>query len=168
MENCNRQDPPVAAAEKEMLEAFLDYHRATLLCKTDGVSDETLRLPGTPSGVTLLGMVKHLAYTERWWFRQVFAGEDLPGIRTTIDWDATWRIESDETPEQIFGFYRDETEHCRRAIRGVALDDVARRQDFQSQGFTLRWIILHMLEETARHNGHADILRENIDGQTGE
>lgn len=169
MENCVRQDPPAAAPEKEMLEAFLDYHRATLLCKVDGVSDEDLRKPGTPSGVTLLGLVKHLADVERSWFREVFTGEvNAQDVWSDDDPYRYWRIEPDETTEDILAFYRDETERSREAVQGAELDEVARNPDYQRRGLTLRWIMLHMIEETARHNGHADILREAIDGQTGE
>ncbi len=158
----------MAASEKEMLEAFLDYARATLLCKADGVSDEDLRRPGTPSGVTLLGLVKHLAYVERWWFGMVLAGQDLPEVSTQDDPDADWRIEPDETTDEILALYRAEVDRARRIIRDAAPDDVARQQVWSGETPTLRWIMLHMVEETARHNGHADILREAIDGQTGE
>lgn len=168
MKNCNRQDPPLAAPEKETLEAFLDYHRATLLCKVADVCDEDLRRPGTHSGLTLLGLVKHLAYVERWWFRAVFAGEDVAYPWSDQDLDAEWRVEPDETTEQILEIYRDEIELCREVIRERSLDETARRPPPRDSGVTLRWIIVHMIEETARHNGHADILREAIDGKTGE
>lgn len=168
MKNCNRQDPPLAAPEKETLEAFLDYQRATLLCKVDGVSDEDLRRPGTPSGLTLLGLVKHLAYVERSWFRKVFAGEDVAFPWSEQDPDADWRVEPDEATDQILALYRDEIERCREVTRNRSLDASARCPPPWGSGVTLRWIIVHMIEETARHNGHADILREAIDGQTGE
>lgn len=169
MENCSRLDPPIAGREKETLEAFLDYHRATLLCKVDGVGDEELRRAGTRSGVTLLGLVKHLAYVERWWFGIVFAGQDLPDISTEDDPDADWRIEPHETTEQVIAFYEDEVVRSRDITRGAELDEAAYHPSLGSSAHpTLRWILLHMLEETARHNGHADILREAIDGQTGE
>lgn len=168
MEDCAREDPPLAAPEKVMLEAFLNYHRATLLCKVDGVTDEDLRRPGTPSGLTLLGLVKHLADVERSWFREVFAGEDLAHLWSDEDPGRYWRVEPGETSEQILAFYREEVARSREITRGAMLDEVARQPDYQSRGFTLRWIMLHMIEETARHNGHADILREVIDGQTGE
>ncbi len=168
MKNCDRQDPPLAAPEKETLEAFLDYQRATLLCKVDGVSDEDLRRPGTPSGLTLLGLVKHLAYVERSWFRNVFAGEGVAFPWSDQDPDAEWRVEPHETTEQTLALYRDEIVRCREVTRDCSLDASARRPPPWGSGVTLRWIMLHMIEETARHNGHADILREAIDGQTGE
>jgi uncharacterized damage-inducible protein DinB len=124
-----RPIPPLEAGEKDLLVAWLDFHRSTLLMKDDGVTDEDLRRAMVPSGTSLLGLVKHLAYVERWWFRQVFAGEEVDFPWTDDDPDADWRIEP--------------TDH------------------------TLRWIVTHMIEETARHNGHADIIRELIDGTTG-
>ncbi len=85
MDRCVREDPPVAASEKPMLAAFLDWQRATLLCKLDGLGDEDLRRPHVPSGLTLLGIAKHRADVERSWFREVFVGEDLTGTRNPDD-----------------------------------------------------------------------------------
>ncbi len=104
LEHCSCVSPPPAAPEKEMIEAFLEWQRATLLCKLDGVSDDDLRRPGTPSGLTLLGLVKHLADVERSWFREAFAGESLPGTWDRDDPDRYWRIEPDETTEEILSF----------------------------------------------------------------
>ncbi len=129
-----------------MLEAWLDYHRATLLCKVDGVSDEDLQRPGTPSGLTLLGLVKHLADVERGWFREVFAGEDLSHLWSDEDPGRYWRIEPGETTEQILAFYREEVERSRGITRGAMLDEVARQPDYQSQGFTLRGIIRNAVD----------------------
>lgn len=168
MENCSRQLPPLAAPEKVALDAFLDYHRATLLCKVDGLSDEDLRKPGTPSGVTLLGMVKHLAYAERWWFGAVFRGETLEFPWSEKDPDADWRVEPGETTDEILALYRRETQRSRDLVQDAEPDDVALGSAGDLSGFDLRSIMLHMIEETARHNGHADIIREAIDGMTGE
>ncbi len=110
----DRVDPPLAAPERAMLTAFLDYHRATLLWKVDGVDDADLRRPLTPSGMSLLGLVKHLAYVEQWWFLMVFAGEDLPAPWTDADPDADWRVEDDETTAAILDFYRSTVERARR------------------------------------------------------
>ena len=169
MENCPRPEPPLAAPEKQTLETFLDWQRATLLCKVDGVGDEDLRRPGTPSGLTLLGLVKHLADVERSWFREVFAGEDLAALWDPEDPQRYWRIEPDETTDEILAFYRDEVARAREITHRAALDDIARGTGAAGQaGYSLRWILLHIIEETARHNGHADLLREAIDGETGE
>jgi len=161
----DRVDPPLAAPERAMLTAFLDYHRATLLWKVDGVGDADLRRPLTPSGMSLLGMVKHLAYVEQWWFLMVFAGQDLPVPWTDADPDADWRVEDNETTAAILDFYRATVERARAVAAAADLDALARRPGREQ---TLRWIMMHMIEETARHNGHADLMREAIDGATGE
>lgn len=167
-----RADPPLRADEKTMLCAFLDYHRATLLLKVDGVSDEDLRRPAVPSGTTLLGLVKHLAYVERWWFRRVFAGEEVSFAWSDDDPDADFRIEPDDSTVAVLDLYTGECERSREIVRDAGLDEGGRlgthlRRAHPSE-ITLRWILVHMIEETARHNGHADILREMIDGVTGE
>jgi uncharacterized damage-inducible protein DinB len=158
--------PPAAGPELDMLKAFLDFHRATLLWKVQGASDKDLRRSMVPSGTSLLGLVKHLADVEQSWFVERFAGKEprFPLWREE-DPAATWRIEPDETTQQIVDLYRAVCDDSRDAIEGASLDDVAAQA---RGGETLRWIILHMIEETARHNGHADILREMVDGQTGE
>ncbi len=161
----DRPEPPLAAAPVEMVTAFLDFHRATLLWKIEGWADEELRRPMTPSGVCLLGIVKHSAYVERWWFRGVFAGEEVSFPWREGDPDADWRIEPGEATEEIVALYCDEVERSRAAAAGAGWDDRARRPGFDH---TLGWVLTHMVEEVARHNGHADILREAIDGATGE
>jgi uncharacterized damage-inducible protein DinB len=165
-----RRDPPEAVPEKDMLAAFLDYHRATLLWKAEGVSDADLRRAMTPSGVTLLGMIKHLAYVERWWFQAVFLGEKVYFPESETDPDIEWRIGPDESTASGLDLYRAECERSRQIVAAAELDDRARAPRTQPPGGeqSLRWIVLHMIEETARHNGHADIMREAIDGATGE
>ena len=165
-----RVDPPNDAPDKEMLEAYLDYHRATLLMKIDGVSDADLRRPMVPSGTSLLGMVKHLAWVERGWFQECFAGEEIPiPPWTDDDPDADFRIEPDESTQQIIDLYLDACERSREiTTAATSLDQPAKNPSPRRRGLKLRWILVHMIEETARHNGHADILREMIDGSTGE
>lgn len=166
MDDCQRTDPPVAGSDHEMLDAFLDWQRATLLCKLDGLSDEDLRrAPIASTSLTLLGIVKHLADVERGWLRETFAGEMLDDTWSADDPDRFFRIEPGETTDDILTFYREETERSRAISRAASLDDVAKES---TVGRSLRWILLHMIEETARHIGHADLLREAIDGQTGE
>lgn len=161
----DRPDPPLAAPPVAMLSAFLDFLRETLVWKVADLSDEDLRRPMVPSAICLLGIVKHSAYVERWWFRSVFAGEDLPAGWSEADPDADWRIEPEETTGAILALYRDEVERSRAAVAGADWNDVARRP---GRDQTLGWILTHMVEEVARHCGHADILRELIDGATGE
>ncbi len=162
----------MAGDEKETLTAFLDYHRATLLMKIDGLSDEELRRPMVPSGTSLLGMVKHLAHVERSWFQRTYLGEDISVPWTKDDPDADFRVEPHETTADVVALYQAECQKSRDIVADASLDDIAKREkptpsDPRSR-FSLRWILVHMIEETARHNGHADILRELIDGTTGE
>lgn len=165
MDNVTRSKPPLAAPEKETLEAFLDYHRATLFQKVSGVSDEDLRRKPTVSSLSLLGLVKHVAYVEFWWFRKVFANQDIfdPGEN---DLDFDFRIEPEETTADILALYENEIANARKLVAENSLEDHAKRPG--KEAVTLRWILVHMIEETARHNGHADFLREAIDGVTGE
>ena len=137
-----------------------------MLNKVEGVSDEDLRRPMVPSGTTLLGLVKHLAYVERWWFQDVFGGETVEYPWTDDDPDADFRIEPNESTQEIVDLYVEECRKNRDIVAAASLDDMAARPDRSK--YSLRWIVAHMIEETARHNGHADILRELIDGVTGE
>ena len=145
--------------ERASLEAWLDYHRAVAVWKLQGVSDEDARRPMVPSGTSMLGLVKHLAGVERWWFPIVFAGLDV------VDMDDDWEI-GDDTVDGVIETYRFECTRSREISRGAAsLDQVAVHP---KRPAPLRWIMVHMIEETARHNGHLDILREQIDGSIGD
>jgi uncharacterized damage-inducible protein DinB len=162
----NRPEPPYLSGEAETLTGFLDFHRATLLWKLDGLDDEQLRRPMVPSGTSLLGMVKHLAYVERWWFQDVWAGRQVSYPWTDEDPDADWRVEPSETTKEILELYRGECDRSREIVAAAgSLDEVTHRSRRQ---LNRRWILVHMIEETARHNGQADILREQLDGTTGE
>lgn len=152
-----------------MMVAFLDRQRDTLICKVDGLDDAQLRHPHDPSGLTLLGIVKHLTDVERSWFREVFAGQDLAHLWDPADPQRYWRIEARDTATGLISDYRSECGMANAIVQGHSLDDTARGGDpATGQAFTLRWIVLHMIEETARHVGHADLIREAIDGATGE
>lgn len=163
-----RPEPPMAAPPVEMVSAFLDFLRATLLWKIEGVSDDGLRRPMTPSGMSLLGMLKHSAFVERSWFQKVFAGEEVAFPWTKEDPDADWRIEAGETTAEIVALYRAEVERSREIVAGKAWEARAARPPRPGEAQTLGWILTHMVEEVARHGGHADVMREAIDGQTGE
>ena len=166
MTDDNRPEPPDEGTEAETLHGFLEFHRATLLWKLDGLDDQQLRRPMVPSGTSLLGMVKHLAYVERWWFQQVWAGQEVTYPWTEEDPDADWRIGPEETTEEILALYRAECARSNEIVSAAAsLDDIAQHP---RRKLSRRWILVHMIEETARHNGHADILREQLDGTTGE
>jgi uncharacterized damage-inducible protein DinB len=161
----SRREVPSAASELETLDALLQYCQETLLLKIDGLDDEALRRSLVPSGITLLGLVKHLAYVHRWWFRIVFAGETVAVPWTDDDPDADWRVEPDETTAAIVALYQEEVAHARAIIQAAKPDDPARNS---RKGHTLRRLLVHMIQEISRHNGHADILRELIDGTVGD
>jgi len=166
----HRPEPPRTGSEKETLEAYLDYHRATALWKLEGLSDEDVRRPMTPSGLTMLGLIKHMAYSERWWFQGCFLGQDVEVLwswdEDEDDPDAEFRVEPDETTEGIVTMFREETERARDIVHEASLDDLSRLP--RRSDYSLRWILLHTLQETARHNGHLDLMRESLDGTTGE
>ncbi|MGH2699534.1 MAG: DinB family protein [Actinomycetota bacterium] len=159
-----RVEPP-SASEKETLEAFLDYHRQTVTIKCAGLTEEELRRPMVVSGTSMLGIVKHLGYVERWWFQEIFAAQETEFPQKEDDPDAEFRIDDHETAESVFEFYTTECDKSRAIIAQADLDDIA---SHSKSVRSLRWILLHLLEETSRHNGHLDILREMIDGTTGE
>jgi Protein of unknown function (DUF664) len=162
----DRTRPPEQGSERETLTGLLDFLRATVVNKVAGLTDE--QAFGTPvpaSALTPAGLVKHLAGVERFWFSIDFAGADLPWPWTEDDQHGNFRLASDDTLASIVADYRHECERSRRAIDGADLDDQARGEGLT---FTLRYALAHMVEETARHCGHLDLLRESIDGQTGE
>jgi hypothetical protein len=161
-----RRQIPDAADECTMLDAFLEWHQQTVLLKIAGLSESDLRRSIVPSGVTPLGMVKHLAYVHRFWFRIVFVNEPgLPLPWSKDDPDADWRIEPSDTTEAIIALYREEVAQARAISAAASLDAMAQNP---LRPRSLRWIMVHMVEEVARHNGHLDIIRELMDGVTGE
>ena len=168
-----RTDPPQQPDERTALVTFLDYHRDTLRKKAGGLDAEQLATPLPPSEMTLGGMVKHLALVEHSWIRQVFLGEEFAEPWVSVDWDADWDWDwhsaTDDTPEQIWTLYDETVADVDRVIAAADLDALSVRTGRQSgESFNLRWILLHLIEEYARHNGHADLIRESIDGEVGE
>ena len=166
-----RAEPDPNTDERQALEDWVDYHRATLLTKCQGLTAAELKLASAPpSSMTLLGLVRHMTLVERWWFRMHAAREDVAPIYVTDEWEnADFEdLDGADADENLAAFVA-ECERSRLAVRGVALDEVVNsRGDHPERTTTVRWIFLHMLEEYARHNGHADLLRERIDGATGE
>jgi uncharacterized damage-inducible protein DinB len=166
-----RLDPPRQAGERETLETFLDFYRETIQLKVSGMSGQDAVKVIVPSGWSLLGIVKHMGYVEQNWFRTRFAGEqDLPVPWTDEDPDADFRIEPDETVQGVIDFYREQCERSRAIAAGASLDDMAEEWPPDrppEKRPNLRWILVHMIEETARHAGHMDVARELIDGTTG-
>jgi uncharacterized damage-inducible protein DinB len=160
--------PPHVAGERQALSAWLDYHRATLLGKLEGLDDEQLRRPMVPSGVCLLGLVKHLTAVEHGWFVVNFArsGESHLFVRPDGS-EADFVIEDGETTDAVVAGY---LRACARS-RGVTAHagSLDQRVAHPRAGeMDLRWLLVHMIEETARHNGHADVIRELLDGTTGD
>ena len=168
-----RFDPPGLADERSQLMAFLDYHRATLLWKTQGLTAEQLAQTLPPSTMTLGGMLKHLALVEDNWFSVVLLGNDDDPYWAGVDWDADndwdWHSAADDSPEQLRELLTGTIERVRDLVADVPLEqESVRKRRSTGEPVTLRWIVLHMIEEYARHNGHADLIRESIDGSVGE
>jgi hypothetical protein len=175
----DRSDPPLTAPEAETLRAYLDYHRDTLLMKTDGLTHEQLSQTHPPSALTLGGLLKHAALNDDWWFCRVFGGRE-----TEPDWvpagafdaDVDWELSSakDDSPEELRRIFDSARAAADAAIDagleagGLDATSVVTSRREEGVPFSLRWVILHMIEEYARHNGHADLLREAVDGQVGE
>ena len=158
---------PRSGGEKDVLAAQLDDKRTILLRKCAGLSEQDLRHAPTASSLSLLGILKHTAYTHRWWFRKVFAGEDVAFEWADDDPDFDFRPEPDETAEGIAALFRDECERARRIVASFDLDEPAHGTHPHVKDINLRGVVIHMLQELSRHLGQADILRETIDGSTG-
>ncbi|MFI6154394.1 DinB family protein [Kitasatospora sp. NPDC051170] len=165
-----RIDPPMAADEADTLYAWLDYHRATLALKCEGLTDDQLRLRSVPpSNLSLLGLVRHMAEVERYWFQEILLGEEFASghFWTAENEDGDFDDVATADVAADFAVWRAEVEASRRAAAALSLDTIGMRPR-RGEEVTLRWIVVHMIEEYARHNGHADLLRELVDGSTGE
>ncbi|MDQ1048274.1 DinB family protein [Streptomyces sp. V4I2] len=156
---------PYAGGEKETLRASLDRHRDAVLWKLEGLDDEQLRRPVTPSGTNLLGLVKHLGSVEYGWFVEAFGGEVEP---LWFDPYEDMVVAEDEPTSRITDFYGRARTAADRTISTLPLDELGRPAWREGASMSLRWVLVHMIEETARHAGHMDILRELIDGATGD
>ncbi|MFF7976435.1 DUF664 domain-containing protein [Streptomyces sp. NPDC007905] len=166
-----RREPAPNAGERAMLEGWLDYHRKTLAWKCEGLTDEQLRTASVPpSELSLMGLVRHMAEVERGWFRKVLVGDDAgPIYYTEDDRDGEFHLTGADSWEEAYGTWQAEIETARRNAAGFGLDDLSQGTSrFTEEPFSLRWIYTHMIEEYARHNGHADLVRERIDGATGD
>lgn len=163
-----RTGPPLRGGERETLRAFLDYHRATLAMKCEGLTDEELRHRASPpSTLTLLGIVRHMAEVERAWFRRVINAEDVPLVWSDEgDYQAAYDARG-ATREEAFAAWQTEVAHARRIEAAAPSLDVTGHQARWGEDVSLRLVMLHLIHEYARHNGHADFLREAIDGTVG-
>jgi uncharacterized damage-inducible protein DinB len=165
-----RVDPGRILDERQALEAWLDFHRDTLLLKCAGLTADQLKERAVPpSRLSLLGLVRHMTEVERWWFRIHAAGADLPFPYDPEQTGQDFEALADADPADNLEVFRAEVGEARTAVAGRALDDVVSSQgDHPERTRDIRWIYLHMIEEYARHNGHADLIRERLDGVTGD
>lgn len=171
-----RPEPPLAADETATLLGFLDFQRATLEWKCSGLDEAGLRATVGASSMTLGGLLTHLSYVESDWFSRWLRGTDRQPPWDTVDWaadrDWDWHSAADDTPERLFALWRGTVARSRElvaeALSEGGLDQPARRTWPDGRSPSLRWILVHMIEEYGRHNGHADLIRESVDGLTGE
>ena len=164
----SRTPEPSAAPERQALEAWLDFHRDTLLSKCTGLDLEQLtRRAAPPSELTLLGLLQHMTIVETWWFDTILLGGPTPELfHDDADADAEFHRFDFASPGEVATLFRSNCQRSRENTRSLPLETrpvVVR----QGEDVDLRWIYLHMIEEYARHNGHADLLREAVDGSTG-
>ncbi|MFF9278224.1 DinB family protein [Streptomyces griseosporeus] len=170
MTTTERPQPAPDADERAMLEGWLDYHRQTLAWKCEGLTEAQLKTPSVePSELSLMGLVRHMAEVERIWFRRTLVDEDPgPIYYSDADPDGEFHLTDADTWEEAYATWQAEIEIARRNAARFGLDDLSegrhRRTGAQPN---LRWLYTHMIEEYARHNGHADLIRERIDGATG-
>ncbi|MGZ4691894.1 MAG: DinB family protein [Acidimicrobiia bacterium] len=151
--------------EREMLEQFLQWYRAVVVRKVEGLPRELAIRPMPPGILSALGIVKHLGWVERGWSRRAILGEDYPVPWNDADPDADLRIEDDETVESVLAWYRSEWEAADAIWSARSLDDTGLDHE---RLVSIRWILVHMIEETARHAGHLDLIVEPLDGRTGD
>ncbi|PWI17848.1 mini-circle protein [Streptomyces sp. Act143] len=164
-----RTDTPTAWDERTQLTTFLDYARATAVAKCEDVTPENAvraPLPGSPL-MTLAGLVNHLRWVEYWWFQVIFLGEEDESPWTDEDPDREMRIAVDMPLADVLREYEEASARYRELVAANDLDAKAERPIRDGRHPDLRWILLHLIEETARHNGHLDIVRELVDGKTG-
>jgi uncharacterized damage-inducible protein DinB len=170
-----RPDIPQVADELTMLTAFLDWMRATLRMKAGDLDAEQLQRRLEPSTMTLGGMVTHMAWVESWWFTEIFHGRPPAEPWASFDWkadgDAEWAVAASMEPGEIWALWDTEVERARGIlVEAGDLDAIAvgHRKRKPGQPLSMRWIVVHMIEEYARHLGHADLIRESIDGSVGQ
>jgi uncharacterized damage-inducible protein DinB len=169
-----RQDTDATTtSERDSIGKYLDYQRETILLKTEGLTKEQLAQRIPSSGLTLAGILYHLALVEEDWFEVDFLGQPQREDWRDIDWkadpDYEFRTALEKDPEWLRGRYREACDRARAVTAGAdSLDAVSVSTRVNGRPFTLRWVMMHLIEETARHAGHADLLREAIDGATGE
>lgn len=164
-----RVDPPTTASERELLQGFLDFHRGTLLWKTAGLTGEQLsQAASEPSTMSLLGLVRHLAEVERYWFQLSLDRRPIElKLWTDEHPDGDFDLVDPAAAEEDIAQYREAVRLSDEIGAGYDLDHTFQRPR-GGDLYSVRWLYVHMIEEYSRHNGHADLLRERIDGLTGE
>jgi uncharacterized damage-inducible protein DinB len=164
-----RRPEPYVAGERAMLQGWLDWHRDTLLHKCAGLTPEQLkRASVAPSNLSLLGLVRHMTNVERAWFRKRVAGEQIDSVHGGPDnVDADFDEVGGADAEADFAAFRAEVTACDAATADRGLDETFIHPRSRRE-ISIRWVVTHMIEEYARHNGHADLIRERIDGVTGD
>lgn len=170
LQDPRRIEPPFGADERAALESWLEYHRATLELKCEGLDAAALRRRPVPGSLmSLHGLVRHMTDVERGWFRRTIGGQDAPPVY--YDWDTNpegdFEIPEDSTFDDDKSTWHREIDECRAVAATKGLDDTGIRRQSNEQ-VDLRWVYLHMIEEYARHNGHADLLRELVGGSVFE
>jgi uncharacterized damage-inducible protein DinB len=163
-----RTEPPRSGGPVEVVMGFHRFLRETLWWKCAGLTKEQLRWSPVPSGTSLLGILKHSVDVERWWIAEVIGGLDVESDWTEEDKDAAWRPTLDDTLESVMAAYKAEAERSEQVLAGVQWNDAPKEAEAAASGITVGWVLTHMVEEVGRHCGHADLIRELIDGQTGE
>lgn len=164
-----RTDTPSSWDERTTLDTFHDYARATLVAKCAGLTDEAARRAPIPTSplMTVAGLVSHLRWNEHWWFESMFLGEPDQGPWTDENPDADFTVALEAPLARLVEEYEAQCARVREKIAGIDLNTLSQGIDSSGTKLTLRWVIGHMTEETARHNGHLDIIRELLDGTTG-
>lgn len=176
MSEAPRTDPPLAADEAATLLGFLEFHRDTLRWKTSGLDAEQLAQAHAPSTMTLGGMLKHLASVEDYWFGEILQGRPAAPPFDSAPWDEDrdwdWHSAAQDSPAELAALLDAAVGRSReitaRLLAERGLDALSQGTSKRGERFSVRWVLVHMIEEYARHNGHADLLREAIDGSVGE
>lgn len=171
-----RPEPPIAADEVGTLLGYLDYQRATLEWKTRGLDREQMGVTIAASSMTLGGLLKHMAFVERYWFAKRLLGQPMGEPWRGVDWKAEpdweWTSSLNDEPDALRGLWQKSCNESRsivaETLRAGSLDVLCEEPWPNGESPSLRWVLVHMIEEYARHNGHADLLREAVDGETGE
>lgn len=171
-----RTDPPLQGSEFDTLLGFLTFHRDTVRWKVSGLSTEQLARPHPPSDLTLAGLLRHLTYVENYWTKEILDGQDQGEPWAGVDWSADpdwdWHSAGGVAGDQLLAAFdaqiADSDRRLLAAWQAGGGDAPSKKADRSGRPYSTRWIMVHLVEEYARHNGHADLLRESIDGRTGE